>query len=73
MGYIKRNIKFNDFFHGKVINPLSAKPIFGRKVFFFYSYFSFYAGEISMETFYLENSLKFFIEPLKKKKKKKSS
>ena len=45
---------------------LSAPSRFSVEKFFFnkfYSYFSFYAGEISLETFYLENRLNFFTEP----------
>ena len=47
------------------INPFTVEPTFGRekkKKFFikFYSYFSFYAGEIYQETFFLEKILNFF-------------
>ena len=49
----------------KCYNPFSAKQTFGQNFFFinFIATLVFYAGEICMETFFLQNSLNFFIDP----------
>ena len=71
-----RNFNFN-FNMGKkeiLINPFSTKPIFGqkKKVFFkkLYSYFSFYAGEINLESFFFLAKRQLFF-PIRMKKVKK--